>query len=411
MKQVFHRVPALLATIIVLFPLILSPVSCIGPVEEDLAAAKEKLSRLKEAADRLNSTLLLVDKTARGMNTDMHVTGSEKLFDEDGKEAGYSLSFKDGTLIRIWFGVQGEDGKDGHTPNLSVRMDEADSLLYWTVDGEWMKDVSGGRVPALGRDGRDGRVDAAPQVKIEGDQWMISYDGGNTWTVLASVSEMAGYQVFIGADDSEEDCLVFTLSDSSALRIPRYVPVSLALESTADSLLIGSGEILEIPFRITGSVSENRVVTSGTDGRYVSAVEMTSLTEGVVRVTCKDAAEGYIFLQVHDGGFSALEEITFLPRTLTIDNLRPYPVAVTGGLLRLPFKANFQLAARVREGSEWVTVAAIRQTNPDRATIDFVFSANDTGAPRSGWVDLVPEDHPGFVCATVEFNQAGPATE
>ena len=52
-------------------------------------------------------------------------------------------------------GNDGSDGEDGHTPVLGVKAD-TDGILYWTVDGEFLKDAQGNKVPATGSQGEPG---------------------------------------------------------------------------------------------------------------------------------------------------------------------------------------------------------------------------------------------------------------
>ena len=49
------------------------------------------------------------------------------------------------------------------------------SDYYWTIDGEWLTDSDGNKIPATGQHGR------APLLKIEDGQWYISTDNGKTW--------------------------------------------------------------------------------------------------------------------------------------------------------------------------------------------------------------------------------------
>ena len=69
----------------------------------------------------------------------------------------------------------------------------SDGVYYWTIDGEWLLDSDGNKIPTTGKDGADGQngengQDGAdgitPQLKIEEDYWYISYDNGMTWNQL-----------------------------------------------------------------------------------------------------------------------------------------------------------------------------------------------------------------------------------
>ena len=53
-------------------------------------------------------------------------------------------------------GADGADGKDGHTPQIGVRKD-TDGIYYWTLDGKWLTDSKGNKIPTTGKDGADGK--------------------------------------------------------------------------------------------------------------------------------------------------------------------------------------------------------------------------------------------------------------
>ena len=85
-------------------------------------------------------------------------------------------------------GVDGSDGTDGYTPKISAAKDE-DGVYYWTLDGEWLLDASGQKIPVQGSngaDGEDGADGVTPQFKIEEGIWYVSYDGGAGWIQLRS---------------------------------------------------------------------------------------------------------------------------------------------------------------------------------------------------------------------------------
>lgn len=135
---------------------------------------------------------------------------------EGGAIVGYTLSFSKSLPVTIYHGVDGEDGADGadglpgadgsdgapgkdgvdgHVPVIAVKKD-ADGLWYWTVDGVWILDDAGAKVPVSGKDGADGMT---PELKIDGGYWYVSYDGGSTWGTEA-----------LGKAYAESDNLVFS---------------------------------------------------------------------------------------------------------------------------------------------------------------------------------------------------------
>lgn len=101
------------------------------------------------------------------------------------KESTYTL--RDGRV--------GKDGKDGKSSTLDMGVDQdpTDGKWYWTLNGKWLLDDKGNKMPAGaedgkngkdGKDGKDGSTATAvlPQVRINKNRyWEISTDGGRTW--------------------------------------------------------------------------------------------------------------------------------------------------------------------------------------------------------------------------------------
>ena len=195
---------------------------------------------------------------------------------KDGKDGTNGTDGKDGQNGQDGNdGVNGADGKDGHTPIIGVKQD-SDGVYYWTVDGEWLLDANGNKIKAVGTDGKDGadgkdgqdgtngtdgkdgadgsdgndgatgpqgpqgpqgEQGVTPQLKIENDYWYISYDNGKSWTQLGKATGEQGPQgdkgdkgdvgligdsMFTDIDYTNDDYIVFTLSNGTEIRLPTW---------------------------------------------------------------------------------------------------------------------------------------------------------------------------------------------
>ena len=96
-------------------------------------------------------------------------------------------------------GADGANGKDGSTPVVGLQQDE-DGVWYWTLNGEWLLDAQGAKVKAVGSDGKDG---VTPQLKIEAGYWYISYDEGQTWTYVGQATGNNGKDGTNGKDGKD----------------------------------------------------------------------------------------------------------------------------------------------------------------------------------------------------------------
>ena len=365
--------------------------SCTGMVQNELDETHAKLAALQELVDNVNQNLTSLQQIVAELD-DSHTVSAVSPVGED----GYDLSFRDGNVIRISF------GKDGVVHPVGVTLGD-DGLYYWTVDGEIMKDAEGNLVRASATDGEDA---IAPELKATEEGWMISLDGGETFTLLTTDAEMAGVGVFKNAY-VDPDMVRLVQWNEDTLKIARYVPVHVSFNGQPrDTVVIAGGERLQIPFEVLveGDTEEALVVTSGTDGFYFSEVKMDAETgTGVVTVTAPaEFTEGYTFLTATCDGASALKMIVFQPRIVTpADPVVFVPVGKDGGSVAFDYDANFEYTVTSAAGS-WAKAV------PDPEAKQVVFQVE----PNTGWeirlcdVIVTPKNNPEFVVTTFRVIQA-----
>ena len=161
-----------------------------------------RIEALETWQDEVNNNIAALQQL---LNTTDYITSVTPVT-EDGKEVGYTISFRNSDPITIYHGEKGDkgdkgdqgeqgeqgipgepgkdgadgsDGSDGSTPQIGAEADGG--TYYWTVNGEWLLDSEGKKIPLTGEDGKDA---IAPKIRINEttNEWEISTDGGNTWT-------------------------------------------------------------------------------------------------------------------------------------------------------------------------------------------------------------------------------------
>lgn len=200
---------------------------------EDLG---ERVSRLEELCEQMNSNISALQLIVEALQDNDYVTGVVPVT-ENGETIGYTINFSKSGPVTIYHGKDGEKGDDGKTPVIGVKKD-TDGLYYWTLDGEWLTDDEGKRIPAQGRDGKSayelavekgytgtleqwleslkgesgnngndgddgqkGDDGITPQLKIDEDgYWCVSYDNGQTWNRLGYAIGDDGASGQTGAD-------------------------------------------------------------------------------------------------------------------------------------------------------------------------------------------------------------------
>lgn len=176
---------------------------------------------LQTSVNMLNTNLSALQSIVEALQNNDYVSSVAPLT-ENGKVIGYTIYFTKSNPVVIYHGNDGIDGNDGHTPVIGINKDE-DGIYYWTIDGEWLRDAEGNRVPATGNDG------ITPQTKIEDGYWYVSYNNGSTWNQLdKAVGEDGedgedgkdGDAFFSNIDMSDQKYMVLTLINGTTITIP-----------------------------------------------------------------------------------------------------------------------------------------------------------------------------------------------
>lgn len=216
----------------------------------------DRVSRLEELCKEMNTNIAALQTLVKVMLGNDYIVSITPIMKED-KEIGYVITFAIHDPITIYHGQNGADGKDGKdgqdgvTPLISVALDSTDNAYYWTLNGDWLLDANGNRIPLTSRDGRDGQdgQDGAdgitPQLKIENGYWYVSTDNGVTWKQLGKATGETGAAGKDGRDgrdgvdgqdgqdgqdgDSmfqsvtqDDDFVYFTLANGTVLKISKY---------------------------------------------------------------------------------------------------------------------------------------------------------------------------------------------
>ena len=229
-----------------------------------------RVARLEELCKEMNTNITSLQTIVDVLQSNDFITSIVEI-KKDGKVVGYTITFGKHDPITIYHGQNGKDGqngangedgqdgqngadgKDGSTPVIGVAQD-TDGVYYWTLNGEWLLDDNGNKLPVSGKDGKDGvngtdgkdgqdgedgkdgqdgedgkdgqdgedgkdgqdgedgkdGVDGqdgkdgiTPQLKIEDGYWFISYDNGATWTQLGKATGEDGKDGVDGEDGKD----------------------------------------------------------------------------------------------------------------------------------------------------------------------------------------------------------------
>ena len=248
--------------------------ACHNDIWDAIDGLDSRVTKLEELCKEMNTNITSLQTIVDVLQSNDFITGIVEI-KKNGEVIGYTITFGKHDPITIYHGQDGKDGADGkdgqdgsaNAPVIGVALD-SDGVYYWTLNGEWLLDDNGNKLPVSGKDGQngtngsngqdgadgkdgqdgedgkdgaDGQDGITPQLKIEDGYWYISYDNGATWTQLGKATGEDGKDGADGKDgqngadgkdgqdgDSmfqsvtqDENYVYFTLADGTVIKIAK----------------------------------------------------------------------------------------------------------------------------------------------------------------------------------------------
>ena len=230
--------------------------ACHNDIWDAIDELDGRVTKLEELCKEMNTNITSLQTIVDVLQANDYITGIVEI-KKDGEVIGYTITFGKHDPITIYHGQDGKDGADGkdgqdgqngsaNAPVIGVAQD-TDGVYYWTLNGEWLLDDNGNKLPVSGKDGQngtngsngqdgaDGKDGVTPQLKIEDGYWYISYDNGVTWTQLGKATGEDGKDGQNGANGKDgqdgdsmfqsvtqdENYVYFTLADGTVIKIAK----------------------------------------------------------------------------------------------------------------------------------------------------------------------------------------------
>lgn len=148
-------------------------------IKKDISDLQSRVEKLEEWCKTANKQITSLQSLVSTMQANDYVTGVTPVM-EGTTEVGYTISFTKSKPITIMHGTNGTNGKDGTTPVIGVKK-HTDNLYYWTIqtgsgEATWMKDADGKMIPTTGKDGAAGQKPVISVAK-DGDRYYWQIDG------------------------------------------------------------------------------------------------------------------------------------------------------------------------------------------------------------------------------------------
>lgn len=189
---------------------------------KSLKEHEERISKLETLCNQLNTNILSLQTIVAALQNNDYITNVAPI-NSNGVEIGFTITFAKRGSITIYHGHDGKDGengKDGSSPIIGVRQD-ADGTYCWTLNGEWILDSRGNKIPTSGKDGIDGTNAVTPKLKIVDDYWSVSYDNGATWEKLGKATGEKGADGSNITITQDEDNCYITLPDGTIITLEK----------------------------------------------------------------------------------------------------------------------------------------------------------------------------------------------
>lgn len=365
MKRFLNVLPLALAAILA--------VSCY-----DDSKVMERLDNLESRVDSLTAQVGTVETLINALESNVYIKAVTEV------TGGYEIEFTDGKKITIKNGQNGADA-----PEISALKD-ADGIYYWTLDGEWLLDAEGNKVPAgMGQ----------PKLKTENGQWYISADG-QEWALIGPDVACTIKNVEIA-----ETAVTFTLANGETIVIPIFTALDITFD-VEDGTSFNT--MARINYAITGGTENNRVVVISNN--VTAVVTPTDATAGVITVTPENVGQYEIVVFVTDGVSSTIfKTLKFGVDCLVVtDELAT--LGAEAGTLEIPVATNVEYT--VTTDCDWLTLPVeTRAAELRQETITLNVAANESFYARSATVTLTPNDETIAWTLTIPVAQKGHANK
>ena len=349
--------------------------------------AEADIAELQQLVKDINTNISSLVTVVDALKNSDQITSVTPLSDG----SGYTITFSKSGTITIYNGKNGVDGTngtngsngqngiDGHTPVISVKLD-TDGQYYWTVDGEYLTDADGKKIPATAHI-------ATPQIRINEGNFEISYNEGMTWEVIgnAGASDDVVFKQVIDGPAS----VLFVLSDGTQIEIPKTQQFVINVTST--DVVASAGQQAFVDFTVSGA-DENTVVDAfGTKG-YEASVMMTNASTGSLTITVPDPmTDGKVYLMaVKSDGSTAARIFSCEEGVFSVDETAfAAKVPAAGGNIEVPVRTNVSgYMVMVDPGNQWIQHVETKAVKTE--TLVFSVEANTSTEERSGKVIIMP---------------------
>lgn len=380
----------------------------IDGINDRLESLEARVQALEELCAQINTNVSSLQAIVDASQTGDYITSVVPVTEGD-KTVGYTISFVKGAPITIYHGKDGEDGKDGengvdgsdgtdgYTPKISAAKDE-DGVYYWTLDGEWLLDASGQKIPVQGSngaDGEDGADGVTPQFKIEEGIWYVSYDGGAGWIQLSEAVSDGGdivYDSIFEEVRDEEGSVTFVLHDGGTIVIPKMSEFNLLFEEPSE-IKCEAGEVVRVAYRVVGGDGDITVECFDNNG-YSAVIEPADYSHGYVAVSVPSpVVSGKVLVYAYDAtGRTVMRTLVFEEGVL-VEIPQTYEIGGEAQWFEVNITTNLDYTVTVTaETYDWISVDPVTKSDIRTDILRISVTEYPEGPDREATISLIYRD-------------------
>ena len=321
---------------------------------------ENRVTELEKLVNDLNTTVQGLSSIVTAMENEDRIQNITPL--KEGETViGYEITFSKSGTVKIL---------NGEEPSLGVK-DEG-GILYWTVDGNFLTDGSGNKIPAT----------IAPEFRVENGDLQYRVNGGEWQTMPGS----ANIGLIKDVNDGTES-VTFVLSDGTEITIPKVQSFALELD-VEGTIGIMANQVMTIDYTVV-SGDENTLVKAISEGGYTVKVNADDATKGYLSITAPaELPDNATILVIAVNGKGEMTgkilsfekgELTLVENTVTVGK--------DGGEITITIRTNMSYTATVDTGNQWIKEAV--ETKAMREDqLKYTVDPYDGTGSRTGYIHV-----------------------
>lgn len=348
------------------------------PLTDRVDALDSRLTKLEAAVQKINEGIGDIKSVVEALEK------GDKIVSVTPVEGGFEVVYSKAGKFTIKNGTDGKDGQDGTTPVIDTKKD-ADGIYYWTVNGEFlMKD--GKKLPVTSH--------ITPKVRLEGDNFEISYDNGKSWEAIGAAGSIPPGAIVINEVKDEAGAVTFVLSNGQTIVIPKVEEFALVVDEYSGAITPGSTST-NIPYELVGADTGSMVEAFATGGFEVTRVSYTIAddpSKGMIdiKVPSPMPENGKVFIfGINSKGVTVSRIVKFEEGEFMGDDMGMNQIGAEGGEYMVLVMTNYGYSVSIPDDAKsWITyVPATKAVREEIAT--FTIAPNTTGKERKATIGFI----------------------